>query len=144
MDVSPPGITKKRVHVLFIRSEVKLADIQRLGMTPPARITMPALDEEQPPEDLFPEQKIVEAETTAAGEAPLEEPVEEKTLDDVTEDDVPDLNAVFRVCFHFWQMQPVEVCGQLGYKTVMDVIAAGVRPWDAWLTIKSFKQPKEK
>ncbi|MBA7623094.1 hypothetical protein ES703_30487 [subsurface metagenome] len=67
---------------------------------------------------------------------------ETKSPEDVTEDDVPDMNAVFRICFHFWEMQPVEVCGQLGYKTVIDLASAGVKPWDAWLTIKSLKQPK--
>lgn len=143
LEVTPPGITKKTVHVLTIRSEVKLADIQRLGLTPPERIMLPALQEEEPPEDLFPEEKVVAAEAKKEEEAPPAEPEEEKTPDDVTEDDVPDINAVFRVCWHFWQMQPVEVCGQLGYKTVMDVVTAGVKPWDAWLTIKQLKQPQK-
>ncbi len=143
LEVSPPGITKKTVHVLAIRSEVKLADIQRLALTPPERIMLPALEEEEAPGDLFPEQKLVKAEAKAEEEAPPAEPTEEKTPDDVTEDDVPDMNAVFRVCWHFWNMQPVEVCGQLGYKTVIDVASAGVKPWEAFLTIKSFKQPKK-
>lgn len=141
IDVSPPGITKKKVHVLTIRSNFKLADFQKLGRVAPERILLPALEEEEAPEDLFPEQKLVEAEP-GAERAPAKAEGE-KTPDDVTQDDVPDMNAIFRVCFNFWQMQPVEVCGQLGYKTVMDAISSGVRPWDAWLTIKSFKQPKE-
>ncbi|GAI78446.1 unnamed protein product [marine sediment metagenome] len=143
LEVSPPGITKKTVHVLAIRSDVKLADIQRLALTPPERIMLPALQEEEPPEDLFPEQKVIEAETKEEEGAPPVEPAEEKTPDDVTEDDVPDINAVLRVCFHFWQMQPVEVCGQLGYKTVMDLFSSGKSPWEAWLTIKGIKQPKK-
>ena len=142
LEVSPPGITKKTVHVLAIRSEVKLADIQRLAMVPPERIMMPALQEEEPPEDLFPEQKVVEAEARKEVAAPSE-PIEEKTPDDVTEDDVPDIYAVLRVCFHFWQMQPIEVCGQLGYKTMMDLKASGISPWTAWLTIKDLKQLKK-
>ncbi|MBA7713275.1 hypothetical protein ES703_122276 [subsurface metagenome] len=51
------------------------------------------------------------------------------------------MNAVVRVCFHFWQMQPVEVCGQLGYKTMTDLDASRTTPWEAWLTIKQLKQP---
>ncbi|GAI93921.1 unnamed protein product [marine sediment metagenome] len=39
-------------------------------------------------------------------------------------------------------MQPVEVCGQLGYRTVMDAASAGVKPWEAFLTIKDIKQPE--
>ena len=142
LEVSPPGITKKTVHVLAIRSDVKLADIQRLALTPPERIMLPALQEEEPPDDLFPEQKVVAAEAKQEGAAPSE-PVEEKTLDDVTEDDVPDLNAVLRVCHLFWQMQPVEVCGQLGHKTMMDLNISRISPWNAWLTIKALKQPKK-
>lgn len=143
LEVSPPGITKKTVHVLTIRSEVKLADIQRLALTPPERIMLPALEEEEAPADLFPEQKIVEAEAEKGVAAPPPELIEEKTPDDVTEDDVPDMNAVFRICFHFWQMQPIEVCGQLGYKSTMDLLAARISPWEAWLTIKELKQPRK-
>ncbi|MBA7550974.1 hypothetical protein ES705_43505 [subsurface metagenome] len=142
LEVTPPGITKKTVHVLTIRSEVKLADIQRLARVPPERIMLPALEEEEAPGDLFGEQKVVEAEAKKE-EAPPAEPREEKTPDDVTEDDVPDINAVLRVCFHFWEMQPVEVCGQLGYKTMMDLLAAKMKPWDAWLTIKDLKKQKK-
>lgn len=143
LEVTPPGITKKTVHILAIRSDVKLADIQKLGTVPPERIMLPALEEEEAPEDLFPEQKLIEAEPKAAKERAPAKPREEKTPDVITEDDVPDMNAVVRVCFHFWQMQPVEVCGQLGYKTMIDLNASGISPWEAWLTIKQLKQPQE-
>ncbi|GAJ03149.1 unnamed protein product, partial [marine sediment metagenome] len=58
-------------------------------------------------------------------------------------DDVPDINAVVRVCFHFWKMQPVEICGEFGYKTMTDLNASEISPWEAWLTIKQLKQPQE-
>ncbi|GAH47479.1 unnamed protein product, partial [marine sediment metagenome] len=148
IEVSPKGITKKTVHVLFIRSEVKLADIQRLALVPPERIMLPTLQEEEPPDDLFPEQ-VIKAEAVGQEEkeeAPPPEPVEERTPDDVVAEDVPDLNAVFRVCFHFWpDMQPPAVCKELGYTTQMDAYEAyrGKSGWEAWLTIKSLKQPIE-
>ncbi len=85
-------------------------------------------------------------EVPAAEEGPPPEPVEEKTPDDVTEDDVPDMNAVFRICFHFWEMQPIEIYGQLGYRTQVDAFTAMKTPrqaWEAWLTIKNIKQPKK-
>ena len=141
LEVSPPGITKKTVHILAIRSDVKLAEIQKLGTVAPEKIMLPLLEEEEAPADLFPEQKLVEAE--AGKERTPAEPREEKTPDDITEDDVPDMNAVVRVCFHFWQMQPVEVCGQIGYKTMTDLKASRMSPWEAWLTIKQLKQPPE-
>jgi len=143
LEVSPPGIKKKTVHILAIRSDVKLADIQKLGRVPPERIMLPALEEEEAPDDLYPEQKLIEAEPGAARKRAPAEPREEKTPDDITEDDVPDMNAVVRFSFHFWQMQPVEVCGQLGYKTMIDLNASGISPWEAWLTIKHLKQPQK-
>lgn len=139
--VEPPGIKKKTVHILQVRSDVKLADIQKLGRVAPEVIMLPALEEEEAPGDLFPE-KIIEAEPKAGKERPAE-PREEKTLDDITEDDVPDMNALVRVCFHFWQIQPVEICKQLGYKTMTDLIASRESPWAVWLTIKQLKQPPE-
>ena len=70
------------------------------------------------------------------------EPSDEKTPDDVVAEDVPDLNALFRICFHFWQMQPDKVCRQLGYKNQMDAHSTGINPWEAFLTIKRLKQEK--
>jgi len=142
LEVTPPGIKKKTVHILAIRSDVKLADIQKLGRVPPERIMLPELEEEEAPEDLYPEQKLIEAEPKAAKERAPVAPEEEKTPGDITEDDVSDMNAVVRFCFHFWQMQPVEVCGQIGYKTMADLNDSKISPWEAWLAIKLLKQPQ--
>ncbi|MBA7661055.1 hypothetical protein ES703_69067 [subsurface metagenome] len=141
--VEPPGIKKKTVHILHIRSDVKLADLQKLGLVLPERVLLPLLDEEEAPGDLYPEQKPVEAEPGAGKEEAPAEPGEEKTPDDITEDDVPDMNAVVRVCFHFWQMQPVEICGEFGYKTMKELNDSRTTPWEAWLTIKQLKQPQK-
>jgi len=143
LEVTPPGIKKKTVHILAIRSDVKLADIQKLGRVPPERIMLPELEEEEAPADLYPEQKLIEAEPGAGKERAPAAPKEEKAPDDITEDEVPDMNAIVRFCFGFWQMQPVEVCGQLGYKTMIDLNASGISPWEVWLTIKQLKQPPE-
>jgi hypothetical protein len=143
LEVSPPGITKKTVHILAVRSDVKLAEIQKLGRVPPERILLPFLEEEEAPEDLYPEQKLVEAEPKAAKEGAPAEPREEKAPDDITEDDVPDMNAVVRLCFHFWEMQPVEICGEFGYKTMRELNDSRTSPWEAWLTIKQLKQPEK-
>ena len=70
------------------------------------------------------------------------EPAEKKTPDDVVAEDIPDLNALFRVCFYFWQMQPDEVCRQLGSKDPWDAYFAGVNPWQAFLNIKKLKAEK--
>ncbi|MBA7665165.1 hypothetical protein ES703_73234 [subsurface metagenome] len=136
--VEPPGIKKKTVHILQIRSDVKLADLQKLGLMLPERVLLPALEEEEAPGDLFP----AEAKPEAGKERPAE-PREEKTPDDIAEDDVPDMDAVVRFCFHFWQMKPVEVCGEFGYKTMRELNDSRTSPWEAWLTIKQLKQPEK-
>lgn len=145
-EVTPPGIKKKTVQVLHLRSDLKLSDLQRIASKPPAKALMPAAEEEEPPADLFPGETLIEAEVArheVKEEWPPPEPVEEKTPDDVVPEDVPDLNAVFRLCFHFWKMQPEEVCRELGYSTMMDAYSAKISPWDAWLTVKKIKLPKK-
>lgn len=72
--VEPPGIKKKTVHILQIRSDVKLAEIQRLGRRRPEQVLLPPLEEEEIPSDLFPEEVLAEAERVkpSKGEAPPE------------------------------------------------------------------------
>lgn len=70
---------------------------------------------------------------------PPPEPLEEKTPDDVTPEDVPDINAVSRLCFHFWKMSPEDVLLKLNKNR--DLIT-DMSPWEAWLTIKIIKQSK--
>lgn len=173
-EVTPPGVGRKTVQVLKLWADVKLSDIIRISRQRPAQVLLPTLEEEEPPEDLYPEEVVEHAEeavametsetagtvtpqgagetpskgnggdaSTTLVEAPLE-PVEEKTPDDVTEDDVPDLDAALRICFHFWQMQPAAFCKQLGYTTMIDAYQAyrGKSGWEAFLTIKKLKQAK--
>jgi hypothetical protein len=59
--VEPPGIKRKTVHILQIRSNVKLAEIQRLGRRRPEQVLLPPLEEEEIPSDLFPEEVLAEA-----------------------------------------------------------------------------------
>jgi hypothetical protein len=60
--VEPPGIKRKTVHILQIRSDVKLAEIQRLARKRPETMLLPELDEEEIPTDLYPEDILAEAE----------------------------------------------------------------------------------
>jgi len=74
------------------------------------------------------------AEKAKRREVPAE--LESKTLDDITEEDLPDLNALCRVCYHFWQLQPWQVWKALGYKSHWDVTET---PYEAFLKIKALK-----
>ena len=71
-------------------------------------------------------QKAPAAESTADTKSP----------DEVTEEDVPDLNALCRLCHHFWKIQPWEVWKELGYKLMTEVTES---PWECWLKIKAIR-----
>ncbi|MBA7613099.1 hypothetical protein ES703_20342 [subsurface metagenome] len=66
-DVSPPGISKKTVHIMHIRTDVKLSDIIKRAMLPPGRVLVPEPELEEAPGDLFPKEvlEIAEAGTPA-------------------------------------------------------------------------------
>ncbi len=155
-DVSPPGITKKTVHVLHLRSDLKLGELLQLSAKPPARALLPAVDEEEAPGDLYPPEVLAEAEAAkqpptapSKEEAPPPPPEEEKTPDDVVEDDVPDYNALFRICFQFWKnkdgkpMQPIDVARELGYGNTMDLFSLKQTAWQSFQAIKAAKMPQD-
>lgn len=55
VDVFPSGEKKKTVHILHIKSDVKLAGvIQAAQLSPAKNLAMPEIDAEERPEDLFP------------------------------------------------------------------------------------------
>jgi len=70
-EVTPLGVGRKTIHVLNVRADVKLVDIIRLSRQEPGRVLLPTLEEEEPPEDLYPEGVLAEAEV-AQEEAPPE------------------------------------------------------------------------
>jgi len=141
--VEPPGIKKKTVNILQIRSDVKLAEIQKLGRIAPEKILLPAPEEDEIPTDLIPEEIAGKAEPPVVKERTPAEPVVEKPASDINKDDVPTMDAVIKFCAHFWKMKPVELCGELGYKTMAELKASRMTPWEAWLTIKQLKQPPQ-
>jgi hypothetical protein len=141
MEVTPPGIKRKTVHVLYIRSSARLADIQRLALVPPYKALVEVTESEEPPEDLIP------PEVVAAAEASRAEPEKEKAAEvkrkeerkrtpaDVTEQEVCDQNTLFRLCYEFWKMQPGQVRKELG-----GVVG---KPWEGFVTIRALKEEKK-
>ncbi len=69
-----------------------------------------------------------------------------QTPDDVTEDDIPDYNALFRACAHFYHddkgkpLQPDQVAKQMGYRVSKDLFSSRISPWDIWLNIKKLNE----
>lgn len=78
-EVTPPGIGRKTIHILNVRANVKLADIIRISRQKPTQVLLPTLEEEEPPEDLYP-QEVIEGhgEVIAPEEAEANQ-VKEKT-----------------------------------------------------------------
>jgi hypothetical protein len=68
--VEPPGAGRKTVHVLSIKANVKLSELIRISRQPAARVLLPTLAEEEPPDDLFPEGVLKEGEGTPVPESP--------------------------------------------------------------------------
>ena len=64
-EVTPPGVGRKTVQILSLRADVKLADIIRISRQAPAQVLLPTLEEEEPPEDLFPEEVLEQGEEAA-------------------------------------------------------------------------------
>lgn len=127
--VEPPGIKRKTVHILQIRSEVKLAEIQCLGRRRPEQVLLPPLDEEEVPDDLFPPAVLIEAEASkgqeavvAAGESKelpqSKEPTVKPQRDPET---IKSLAELYRACHLDFKMQPVEVIKELGYSCQSEV-----------------------
>jgi hypothetical protein len=61
IEVFPPGQTKKTVHVMHIKKDIKLSQLAHIAQLPPAKVLIPEADTTEPPEDLFPEGVIAES-----------------------------------------------------------------------------------
>lgn len=57
IEVSPPGLTKKTVHIMHIKKDIKLAQLAHIAQLPPAKVLIPEPDTAELP-DLFPEEVI--------------------------------------------------------------------------------------
>lgn len=148
-EVEPPGIKKKIVHILQLRSDFKLADIQRLGRKKPEQVLLPELDDEEKPTDLFPDEQTggqieMAPGDKAAAEAPAadQKPPVAKSRDPntVKPEDVPDVNALARVCYECWGMQPTDVTKELGGGFLRDYAKTPEEAWNCFLQIKAVKE----
>ena len=52
LEVSPPGTGRKTIHILHLKTGVKLADVIRRSLLPPGQVVMPEPVVEEAPEDL--------------------------------------------------------------------------------------------
>jgi len=76
-----------------------------------------------------------EVKTKRTASAPPAE-AEAKSPDEVTEEDIPDLNALCRACFFFWKLQPHQVWKELGYKSQLEVAESA---WECFQRIRALR-----
>jgi len=118
-EVTPPGLKKKTVHVLHLRSNLKLSELQRLATKPPQALAMPKAEEEEPPEDLFPEEVLSEAEGIVTGDDTDSIRVQPRPNRDP--ETIRSLNELFRACHDDFKMQPRDVLNELGVSSQGDI-----------------------
>lgn len=135
-EVTPPGMKKKTVHVLHLRSDLKLSQLQRLALKAPAkRLAMPQVEEEEPPEDLFPHEVMAEAE----GFTPANSQAEDASQDNGEEpgqkpsgaaapakpkrdpESIHTINELLRACHEDFKMQPTDVYKELNVSSANEI-----------------------
>jgi len=82
IEVFPPGLTKKTVHIMHIKKDIKLSQLAHIAQLPPAKVLIPEADTAEPPEDLFPEGIIGESTKTTKTTKTTKETKEKKSPDD--------------------------------------------------------------
>ena len=145
IEVTPLGTTKKTVHVMHIKKDIRLADLAKLALLPPARVLIPEPEIEEPPEDLFPEAVLEEAEASATEDRgfPEEPPevapsVSEKELKERDLSTLTSFNQLCWACYEDFKMQPNEVIKESGYSKSRDITDFA----QVYLQIKATRKPK--
>ena len=105
--------------MLHLRSNLKLSELQRLATRPPQALAIPKADEEEPPEDLFPEEVLSEAEEVASETNTESSEVQQKSKSDP--EVIRSVNELFRACHNDFGMQPRDVLIELGVSSQGDI-----------------------
>jgi hypothetical protein len=93
IEVSPPGLTKKTVHVMHIKKNIKLSQLAQLAQLPAGKVLIPEADTTEPPEDLFPEEIIANTEKQRGKKPPAAQPPAPKDEELFTEEqEIPQLD----------------------------------------------------
>ncbi|MDD4873356.1 MAG: hypothetical protein PHE15_00035 [Dehalococcoidales bacterium] len=154
-EVSPDG-KKKTVNILQIRTDITLAEIQKLGALSPSKVMLPPPDEDKP-DLLYPdtEDEVITASKEQAGKD-----IEDIWPDDSTDADkdfdnlesasvketikesrdpstIKTLTQLMKACNEDFDMQPAQVCKALGYKSQNEITDL---PSECYLKIKAVQE----
>jgi hypothetical protein len=179
--VSPLGEKKKAVYILNITTELKLTDLIEASRKEARQVLLPTAEDDEPPGDSYLEdadqatQPVEQAETQAVMQADVQ-PIMQADVQPVTqaeaqadvqtlakgetgpgsikESDVPDWNALFKVCWSFHKqgwlneegkpLRPLDVCHILGISNVKDVYNSKQSPWKAFEFVRGKFSAKKK
>ncbi len=144
-EVTPPGIKKKTIHTLYLRSNLKLADLRRLALpAPQASIAKP--EEEEAPDDLYPTEVLAEPSPPppAAPPAPAAQKPEvvppkvnikpRPEWDKVTQEMVPGFPQLYTVMWDLARLQPDQVTQEFG---VTHWSKMTISAWEAFQKLKN-------
>jgi hypothetical protein len=94
IEVSPPGLTKKTVHIMHIKKDIKLSQLAHIAQLPLARVLIPEADTEEPPEDLFPGRVITDTKKPRQKPGPVQPsaPPEDRELFPEEEQEIPQVD----------------------------------------------------
>lgn len=129
IEVTPPGQSKKTVHIMHIKQDMKLADIARLGQMPAPLALLPEPEVAEAPADLIPEEVLAEAEGVSTEEMEAVEHVLDKDMEATPEEKIverdvsliKDKTAFCNACFQDFALQPEEARKRTGFSSWDDI-----------------------
>lgn len=92
IEVCPPGLTKKTVHIMHIKKDIKLSQLAQIAQLPPARVLIPEADTEEPPEDLFPDGAIADTKKPRRKPVSAQSPKDAELFQEEAEKEIPKID----------------------------------------------------
>ena len=90
IEVSPLGQKKKTVYIMHIKKDIKLSDLAKVALLPPAQALIPPPEVEEVPADLYPEEVLAEEPEPEAKPGPETEPMPEEAWEGLVEETPPE------------------------------------------------------
>lgn len=104
IEVSPPGLTKKTVHIMHIKKDIKLSQLAHIAQLPPAKVLIPEADTDEAPEDLFPDGVISQKERDQAAALAHLAPTQPPKDEDLFPEEETEIPQIDDELFKGWQI----------------------------------------
>jgi hypothetical protein len=154
-EVTPPGMKKKTIQVLHLRSTERMIDLKRKALPAAPKTAVAQPEEEEPPEDLFPTEVLAEQEgiepvspvpaqpkaLTKGQEEPPQKVKPRAEWDKITQDQIPDYLHLESVFCQLSGLSNRQMYKELGGGTRDSM---GISAWAAFQTLKERFAPAAK